>query len=95
MQAPRDAEVLDTFGYVLLKNGKTAEAAPLLARAQQELPGNPAISYHMALASNALGKRSEAIMHLQRALEERTFEERSAAIALLAKLSGSAGERHD
>jgi len=53
-EAPNNASVVDTAGWVLFKSGKDPqEARRLLQRAAQLAPGNPAIRAHLAEAERA------------------------------------------
>jgi len=53
-EAPDNASVLDTAGWVRFKSGKDIEEARrLLGRAAQLAPGNPAIRVHLAEAERA------------------------------------------
>jgi Flp pilus assembly protein TadD len=49
--APKDASVLDSYGYVMLKSGGDRESAiALLERAAAAAPGNANIRAHLAEA---------------------------------------------
>ncbi len=72
-QNPDEATYLDTYAYVLYKNGRNAEAAETLAAAIQQYEVKatvPAEVYeHLGLISEALGDRSKARTAYRRALE--------------------------
>jgi tetratricopeptide (TPR) repeat protein len=72
-QSPNEANYLDTYGYVLHKNGRNAEAAQSLALALQrcEAAGaaSPDIYEHMGLVHEALGEKGKAQAAYRRALE--------------------------
>ena len=72
-QNPDEATYLDTYAYVLYKNGKNAEAAETLAAAIQQYEVKatvPAEIYeHLGLINEALGDRSKARAAYRRALE--------------------------
>ncbi len=72
-QSPDEATYLDTYAYVLYKNGRNAEAAETLAAAIQQYEVKatvPAEVYeHLGLISEALGERSKARSAYRRALE--------------------------
>ncbi|GFK93888.1 Beta-barrel assembly-enhancing protease [Fundidesulfovibrio magnetotacticus] len=58
-QEPDSASVLDTLGYVLLKNGKPREAITALQRAETLGPGNADISKHLTLARELAGENNQ------------------------------------
>lgn len=71
---PNDPGVLDTYAYVLLKNGKVSEAAESLAAAlqqyQQDKAAVPAEIYeHKGMIKEKLGAKDEALAAYKRALE--------------------------
>ncbi len=72
-QSPNEANYLDTYAYVLYKNGRNAEAAESLAAAiqQYEVEGAaPAEVYeHLGLVNEALGEKGKARAAYRRALE--------------------------
>ncbi len=88
--APNDANVLDTYGFALLKNGKASEALKSLERSYSLLPSNPSIVYHLALAYSASGKRAQAAGYLRKCLGMRGFHEAGPARELLSRLTGKA-----
>jgi len=72
-QSPDNAVFLDTYGYVLHKNGRHSEAAQSLAAAiqQYEVAGTaPAEVYeHLGMVSEALGENTRALVAYRRAQE--------------------------
>ncbi|MHC4116492.1 MAG: tetratricopeptide repeat protein [Planctomycetota bacterium] len=71
---PNDPGVLDTYAYVLLKNGKTAQAEESLAAALQQYEQDkitvPAPVYeHKGMIKEKLGAKAEALAAYKRALE--------------------------
>ncbi|MGA2915127.1 MAG: tetratricopeptide repeat protein [Sedimentisphaerales bacterium] len=71
---PNSAEVLDTYGYVLLKNGKTEQANEFLQRALQQFEQNrinaPIEIYeHIGWVKEKLGQSDEALKAYKRAME--------------------------
>lgn len=70
---PDNAVYLDTYAYVLHKNGRNAEAAEWIAAAiqQYELDGAPsAAAYeHFGLIEEALGRKENALAAYRRALQ--------------------------
>jgi putative PEP-CTERM system TPR-repeat lipoprotein len=85
---PGNPAVLDTFGYVLLQNGRAKEARKLLEKAVSLLPANPTVTYHLALAEYAAGDERQAVARMQKALKMGAFPESSRAISLVAKWTG-------
>lgn len=89
--APGNAEVMDTFGYLLLKKERTDEARRILERAAAARPDSPVIHYHLALACNLEGDRSKTVEHLQKAIGLGNFSEVQEARVLLASIKGASG----
>jgi len=88
-QDPANPAIMDTLGYVLVKNGRAEDAGKLLEKAVTLLPGNASVCYHLALAYQKLGKKDEAIDFLRKALESEEFPEVKEARSLLGKLADS------
>ena len=86
---PNNPNLLDTYGYLLLKNGRGAEARKILERVSSILPGNPTVNYHLALAYRESGDRAQAIAQANKALEAGHFLEEAQARQLLAELTGA------
>jgi putative PEP-CTERM system TPR-repeat lipoprotein len=84
--APNNASVIDTLGYVLLRNGKKDDAKRLLERAVALLPENPSVHYHLALAYKETGDKEKAKGHLAKAIEKKDFPEYEKANKLLQEL---------
>jgi putative PEP-CTERM system TPR-repeat lipoprotein len=82
-----DVSVLDTLGYVLLKNGRPSEAVNMLKKAVR-LAHKPSVYYHLSLAYRAQGDRDKALENIKRALGLDGFAEREMAKLLLSELSG-------
>lgn len=71
---PNSPEVLDTYGYVLLKNGKAEQANEFLQRSLQQFEQNKInapieIYEHIGLAKEKLGQPNEALKAYKRAME--------------------------
>ena len=71
---PDDPGFLDTYAYVLLKNGKVAEAAETLAAALQQFQQSkitvPAEIYeHKGMIKEKLGAKAEALVAYKQAIE--------------------------
>jgi tetratricopeptide (TPR) repeat protein len=85
---PENPGVMDTLGYVLLKNDRPADAVKVLEKAVVQLKDNPTVWYHLALAYEALGNRGKAIEFLSRAVNTGDFPEAVQTRELLKKLKG-------
>jgi tetratricopeptide (TPR) repeat protein len=72
-QTPDVAGYLDTYGYVLHKNGRNTEAAEVLAAAirRYEAEGKTSaeVYEHLGMVNEALGQQEEARAAYRRALE--------------------------
>lgn len=84
---PNNPGVMDTYGYVLARSGKGADAVRLLEKSASMLPKDPAVQYHLALAYSLAGNRAKAKASAQRSLQLGAFPESAAAKQLLAQLS--------
>ncbi|MDA8174079.1 MAG: PEP-CTERM system TPR-repeat protein PrsT [Nitrospiraceae bacterium] len=94
--AANDGNVLDTYGFALLKNGKAAEAMKALERSYALLPANPTIAYHLALAYSEQGNRAQAVLYLRKCLDMGDFPDARSARLLLSKLTEQNWrDRHD
>lgn len=81
--------ILDTLGVILLEMGETERALSLLRRANEGLPDNPEIGFHLAQAYARADRRNEARQLLSSILGKHgKFNGRDAAEALLAQLGG-------
>ncbi|NOZ25515.1 MAG: PEP-CTERM system TPR-repeat protein PrsT [Nitrospirae bacterium] len=90
--APSNGSVMDTLGYVLLRNNRADDAVKVLEKAVALLPSNPTVRYHLALAYRASGRDGAARESLEKALAaERSFPEETRARKLLGKLLGEGG----
>ena len=78
-------EVADTLGWILARQGDTARALPLLARAATG--ADPSADYHYGWALNAAGRHEEARAALQKAVVTKAdFTEKPEARRLLAEI---------
>jgi putative PEP-CTERM system TPR-repeat lipoprotein len=66
--APKVPAIQDTYGWILLRAGRTEEAAPVLAEAARGLPDNAEVQYHYAALLAKQGKSGEAIALLEKAV---------------------------
>tara|TARA_B100000315_G_scaffold149027_1_gene137828 strand:- start:1663 stop:4296 length:2634 start_codon:yes stop_codon:yes gene_type:complete len=74
-KAPGNAEVADTFGWILLANGMSREAVSILTESARSLPDNATIQYHLGIAHMESGSTALAKMALQRAIDLGRFPE--------------------
>jgi tetratricopeptide (TPR) repeat protein len=85
--APDNAAVLDTFGWILVRESRHDEALPYLERAVQLSSGAPEIRYHLAVAQARAGRREAARQALEALLADSPqFESRNEAQAFLDSL---------
>ncbi len=73
-QKPNDPGFLDTYAYVLYKNGKDSEAdefmtAALLQYGQNQLAAPPEVYEHLGMIKERLGQKSRALDAYKEALE--------------------------
>ncbi|MFN3681843.1 MAG: VanZ family protein [Nitrospira sp.] len=89
---PRNPDILDTYGWVLVRGGKVQDGLSLLEQAKQRNPSIYCIDLHLGAAYLALGATEQAVPFLRRQIE-RTGNDRfgQAAAALLAQAKRGAG----
>lgn len=86
-KAPESAAIVDTYGYILVKQGQVKEALPLLEKAATLMPADKDIQFHLAAAYAADDNAKKAIEILEPLVKaEQNFSEKQAATDLLAKL---------
>ncbi|HKT16987.1 MAG TPA: XrtA/PEP-CTERM system TPR-repeat protein PrsT [Stellaceae bacterium] len=87
---PQSPQILDTFGVVLMKNGKNDEAVATLQKAAGTQPdANLPIRLHLAQALVAAGRKDDARADLRAMLATgKSFKERDEAEKLLKQLGG-------
>ena len=93
---PPDATVLDTYGWVLLKNGRAEEAVGVLERALglsgQDPRAQAEVLYHLGMAHLRLNRRDTARQLLQQALElQPDLREARQALGQLSGENGAGG----
>ncbi|MGE3772203.1 MAG: XrtA/PEP-CTERM system TPR-repeat protein PrsT, partial [Gammaproteobacteria bacterium] len=78
--APRRAEVADTYGWILLEQGRHEQALKILEQAVDLAPGNRDIRFHRASALERMGREEEALRELEALLRDPAeFESRAQA----------------
>ncbi|MFZ5749584.1 MAG: tetratricopeptide repeat protein [Pseudomonadota bacterium] len=58
----------DTYGWIAYRRGNFQEAAAELKRAAQNLPQDPSVQYHLAMAYLSLGDKPQALAQFQKVL---------------------------
>lgn len=88
--APNNAAVLDTLGWLLTQTGQAQRALPHLRAAIKQVPDNPEIRWHLAVALEKVGERKEAALELDRLLTSRSeFPQKEQAREKLRALRGT------
>lgn len=86
-QAPTP-EVTDTLGWILVQQGESDRAVPLLTAAVAGRPQNLTIKYHLAVALKNTGHTTEAVETLRSVVASpEPFDDRPAAQSLLTDLT--------
>lgn len=86
--APDVPEIADTYGWVLVEQGRTTDGLAVLEQAARGAPENPEIRYHLAAAYARAGNRERAVDVLARLLKsEGSFPGRDGAEHLLRTLA--------
>jgi putative PEP-CTERM system TPR-repeat lipoprotein len=84
---PEDPSVMDTLGWILVEQGKTARGLELLQRALAKAPDVADIRYHLAVALFKSGDKVRAEAELKRVLDSGTkFSQEREAETLLAQI---------
>ena len=79
----------DTLGWILTNQGDPKMGLLLLSQAVRQLPNDPAIFYHLAVALNAVGQKEQAVDVLTQLVNAKTeFDDKPAARKLLEDLGG-------
>jgi Flp pilus assembly protein TadD len=83
-RAPERPEIIDTYGWLLVKHGRVEKGLNLLEKAAQRAPDNGDIRYHLAAGLAEAGDKPRARRELTALLESgANFSEKQAAQALL------------
>jgi putative PEP-CTERM system TPR-repeat lipoprotein len=69
--APESPATMDTLGWILVEQGNTARALPLLQKAVSLAPEVGEIRYHFAIALDKAGEKTRARKELEQLLEVR------------------------
>ncbi len=86
-KAPESAAILDTYGYILFKQGQPKESLTILEKAAGLAPQAYDIQFHLAEVYVANDNKSKAIEILEPIVKaEQNFSEKKAAASLLDKL---------
>lgn len=83
---PNDPRIMDTLGYVLLKNNRASEAATLLSRAVELLPEAATVKLHLAMAQVASNDKDSAGKLLKQVVDSGATSEVKQAQAMLNNL---------
>ena len=85
--APELAEILDTYGWILVARGHVEQGLQVLTEAWRKAPNNGDITFHLASALSRAGDEGTAREHLQKLFDaDATFPSRGDAQALLEQL---------
>lgn len=85
--APEQAQTIDTYGWMLVRNGDVQQGLRLLRNAQARSNNQPAVGYHIAVALDALGRHKEALREIEGVFDlGKKFEDEDAARKLLERL---------
>lgn len=84
------AQTADTYGWILTEQGAAARGVPLLRQATQQMPNDPTMAYHLAVALADTGDRAAALKLLTPVVAKaQDFADKPAAMKLFATLSAS------
>jgi Flp pilus assembly protein TadD len=85
--SPKQAEILDTLGWVHYQRGQYAEAVTTLKQAADIMPQHPIVRYHLAQAYLQTGRKADAADEIRRALNiDPNFKDATKARELLATI---------
>lgn len=89
-KAPESAAIADTYGYILVKQGRPVEGLAVLEKAVSLAPAANDIQFHLAEAYAANNNKNKAVEILETlAKAEQDFSEKKAALSLLDKLKAN------
>ncbi|MBT5047216.1 MAG: PEP-CTERM system TPR-repeat protein PrsT [Rhodospirillaceae bacterium] len=85
---PNHPSFMDTYGWLLVRQGEAGKGLRILRNARLRSPDSPAIRYHIAVALNALGHKAQALREVRAVIESgQLFDDAADARKLLATLS--------
>ena len=85
---PDAADIQDTYGWLLSRYGNPTEGKRLLEKALEQLPGNPEVRFHLAVATLNSGEDRAAKRLLEQLLKEETdFVGKEQAIEIYNKIN--------
>ena len=89
---PDNPDILDTYGWVLVRAGRPLEGLPMLERSKRMKPNTYCIDLHLGVAYREVGERARAVEYLKRQIERNSADRwgRAAKLAL-DQLEGQAG----
>ncbi len=87
--APDSADIADTLGWILVREGRAEEAIPYLRRSVQLNPRNPTVQYHLGIAYRDTGDRFAAKTAFDAASALGEFPEREETLQALEELAGT------
>jgi Flp pilus assembly protein TadD len=85
-QRPNDSAIIDSLGWVMLRQGQTDDAVSTLERAVELEPEDASINGHLGDAYLAAGRRLEATYQWRRALTFNPEPDDAAKLQLLWRL---------
>lgn len=89
LESATNPAYLDTYGWVMYKNGEIKPAVSAFEKAVKQMPDSGLLRYHLGMALYAEGRNREARQNLQRALKDHSgFNGRDEAKATLEKIAG-------
>jgi putative PEP-CTERM system TPR-repeat lipoprotein len=84
---PDNPDIMDTLGWILVEQGKTARGLELLRKAAEKAPASTEIRYHLAATLAKSGDNAQARQELEDLLaKNKKFRQRQEAQALLKQL---------
>ncbi|MFO7766142.1 MAG: PEP-CTERM system TPR-repeat protein PrsT [Pelovirga sp.] len=83
---PNDPRIMDTLGYILVKNDRAEDALNLLQQAHELLPDIPVVAIHLAQAKIALGDTDAARSLLEQVQSSDSADDAATARRLLDQL---------
>lgn len=66
---PSNADILDTYGWILIQQGRVREGLPFLERARQLKPEMYCIDLHLGVAYREVGDYQKAMQYLQNQIQ--------------------------